>query len=834
MQGFKKTLVALLAVTMVLGLVGTAFAAPEDVVGTKYEDAVVRLMALGVFTGDDKGNFNPDTAINRAEATAVVIRALGWEKSADQMKGITKFADVNADPGLQWATGYINLAVSEGIIVGYPDGRFGGRDDVTYAQIAKMMLYAMKYGVTVEGGVWPNAVLAKAADLKLTKGLSVAANAPIPRGDVAKLVDNALDVPTMVQVSWGDTQMWQPTGDTLLQKLGYEEIEGLVFEVAAVNDSLKDNQIRVKIEKDEFGKYNLIESYKPGDYFGLDVKVWVNDDDEAVFIEPVTKAENVIYDRVDGNVGSGKIVTLLVKEKDYKEHADEATIYINGELKSFGDLKDGYFGKFVLKDNRVWFADVYKLASGDGSNGAIVKSIDGETVKYITSSDTEKKLRLGDADSYVLYKDGKEIALSDVKADDVLYWFKDGDDYIIFVAGTKLEGELEKVRRDSIVIDGEKYSLSSDKGTGITTVSSDDDDSVDLYADADTMLEDLGGEEVVVLLDLHGYVRHIRGDAESTSTVRGVALNWWKTGTGYIKVFTSKGEKVTYEFDKLTTYRKFTDSGSGNWDAGAEPAAGSVYAVKLTLNADGEVKEVKDLQISTTANDIGVKKIDKNGYLMINNTDKRIYVTDSTVFIDAATDKDDPEIVSWDSVKDSKNLDVKVLVLDGGGTADEAKLVVFTKNFTDIKPTSVKYAVVTDQWSHRGDTMITLHTVGGEEEDFEAVGKEVYHEKGAMVVYRVNAKGQADIRAGVAKADRAPFEVKKVDGRWIEPESGSKIRVASNAIVYDATDGLDEVDLGDISAGDKIAIMWEYDDDTPPKFLPDTQAMVIIITELAP
>ncbi len=35
MQGFKKSLVALLAVAMVLSLVGPVFAAPADVEGTK-------------------------------------------------------------------------------------------------------------------------------------------------------------------------------------------------------------------------------------------------------------------------------------------------------------------------------------------------------------------------------------------------------------------------------------------------------------------------------------------------------------------------------------------------------------------------------------------------------------------------------------------------------------------------------------------------------------------------------------------------------------------------------------------------------------------------------
>jgi len=165
MKKARKLLVALLVLTFVLSSFSVGFA--QDAEEEKLPTEVVRAQALGILKGDDQGNLNLDKPITRAEALALIVRISGLEASAELMKGQTQFADVNPDPSLQWATGYINLGVGQGIINGYPDGTFKGNNQVTYAEMAKMILYAMNYGVTVEGGQWPAAVMGKADDLDI-------------------------------------------------------------------------------------------------------------------------------------------------------------------------------------------------------------------------------------------------------------------------------------------------------------------------------------------------------------------------------------------------------------------------------------------------------------------------------------------------------------------------------------------------------------------------------------------------------------------------------------------------------------------------------------------
>lgn len=73
--------------------------------------------------------FNRDAAINRAEAAAMVVRALGRQPDY----AFASFKDnetVNANP----YAGYIKVAQQEGIITGYPDGEFKPYNYITRAQ----------------------------------------------------------------------------------------------------------------------------------------------------------------------------------------------------------------------------------------------------------------------------------------------------------------------------------------------------------------------------------------------------------------------------------------------------------------------------------------------------------------------------------------------------------------------------------------------------------------------------------------------------------------------------------------------------------------------------
>ncbi|MGB4437978.1 MAG: S-layer homology domain-containing protein, partial [Sedimentibacter sp.] len=138
----KKVLSLVLAMAMILSSFSFAFALPSDVEGTDYANAVARLEALDIIVGYEDGTFKPDNSITRAEFAAIAIRALGMEDIAIGSVANTKFADVR---GTHWASGYVNLATAQGIIVGYPDGTFNPEAQVTYSEAIAMIVRLLGY-----------------------------------------------------------------------------------------------------------------------------------------------------------------------------------------------------------------------------------------------------------------------------------------------------------------------------------------------------------------------------------------------------------------------------------------------------------------------------------------------------------------------------------------------------------------------------------------------------------------------------------------------------------------------------------------------------------------
>ena len=80
MRNLKKILALVLALVMSLSLMMTASAATDFKDDGSIEDyrlAIEVLHGLGVFNGDQDGNFNPKSEITRAEVAAIIYR-IAW------------------------------------------------------------------------------------------------------------------------------------------------------------------------------------------------------------------------------------------------------------------------------------------------------------------------------------------------------------------------------------------------------------------------------------------------------------------------------------------------------------------------------------------------------------------------------------------------------------------------------------------------------------------------------------------------------------------------------------------------------------------------------------
>ena len=471
-----KSMVAFLVVAAMLFASFTTFAYNDVAADADYASAVEVLSALEILKGDDKGNFNPDNTITRAEAAAVIVRTLGWEEAAKGAAGATQFTDVAAD---HWGSGYINMAAQAGIIAGHGDGTFGPEDPVTYEQIVKMLVCALGYEPkALTKGAYPTGYLITANEAKLTAGVSGAAGQEAPRKIVAQLTFNALDIPMMTQEGWGsdisyvinDGKKDRDYRTLLTEQLGLVKVYGTIDKVV---DDREEGTTSFKIDAADKANVNVLtadiaEDLKNGanPFFAKDIDVSgaLNLKAYAYLLPVDEKAAK--YELIAlAIVGAEDSVTLAFADVDYatdtftwNDEKDEAKVnadtkyYLNGEdstkSEATGKIKDLNIGSVTLvlnADDEEKIDAVYV----DYSYTAIVKSVAAE--KALIRLTNGKKIDLDttkDALEFLTYslKDdkGNDVAIEDLKENDVLTIkaSKDELSWTIVVSTATVEGKI--------------------------------------------------------------------------------------------------------------------------------------------------------------------------------------------------------------------------------------------------------------------------------------------------------------------------------------------------------------------------------------------------------
>lgn len=199
----KRFLSFILALTLAVSLVPSAFAASDEAV-----QAANALHTLGLFNGtgtDANGNpiYDLDRAPTREEAITMLIRLMGKESDAKGYNWEMPFTDVSG-----WAKPYVGAAYSWGLTSGTSETTFGGKQKVSAMQYLTFVLRALDY----EDGTdfqWDKAW--KLSDeIGLTSG-QYTSDRSMTRGDVAIISLKALSISN--KYNW-----------TLLEQLLNEEI----------------------------------------------------------------------------------------------------------------------------------------------------------------------------------------------------------------------------------------------------------------------------------------------------------------------------------------------------------------------------------------------------------------------------------------------------------------------------------------------------------------------------------------------------------------------------------------------------------------------------------
>jgi len=229
----------------------TAFANFSDIkLGDNGYTEISVLSAIGIMNGDSDGSFKPDNTMTRAEFCAVIVRFLGVPDSGVG-NAQTIFTDV---PQLHWASGYIMMAYSAGLINGVGDDKFDPESDITYEQAIKIIVSSLGYAPKAASmGGYPNGYIMVAAQEKITIGKLTLTDAA-KRVEIAKMLFRALTVPNMEQTVFGG-----PNGaeyqrieavTVLFTKAGIIEVTAEVSEgvikYTGVDETVKLNGLTIK------------------------------------------------------------------------------------------------------------------------------------------------------------------------------------------------------------------------------------------------------------------------------------------------------------------------------------------------------------------------------------------------------------------------------------------------------------------------------------------------------------------------------------------------------------------------------------------------------------
>lgn len=248
----KRFLSFILALTLAVSLVPSAFAASDEAV-----QAANALHTLGLFNGtgtDANGNpiYDLDRAPTREEAITMLIRLMGKEEIAKDHDRKMPFTDVSG-----WAKPYVGAAYSWGLTSGTSETTFGGKQKVSAMQYLTFVLRALDY----EDGTdfqWDKAW--KLSDeIGVTSG-QYTSDRSITRGDVAIISLKALSISN--KYNW-----------TLLEQLLNEKIISQKMVKKSGIDIIPDfnsSSTRFQYVKDRAKFYRLCDgtfwSYTSDDY----------------------------------------------------------------------------------------------------------------------------------------------------------------------------------------------------------------------------------------------------------------------------------------------------------------------------------------------------------------------------------------------------------------------------------------------------------------------------------------------------------------------------------------------------------------------------------------
>ena len=682
MRNLKRALSLALASIMLLGMmvVGTS-ASYADVDAQDNLEAISVLQAVGIMSGDDKGNFNPDQKVTRTEMAVIMCNLLGLT-----VGGSHPFTDVPS-----WANGYVAACYNNGIIAGYSATKYGGNDSVTAVQASLMIMKALGYfGYAGEfGDSWILATVKQANEIDLYDGVSAYTDQEMTRNDIAQMVLNALECDVMVVREEGGLNV-DGNGISVSQKPTYTK-------TPADNNSGKDYASRsgektMQLCEKLYGN-DLKKNTETVDSFSRPATQWTYKDNVITTAKAstLTYLDEVKLGTIYSDLGLGsaiakenvKFVTDGGTADDGQANDNSTNLADLGltgsnqatKIGAKGTVTEVYYDRDAATDKVVIVMYNYYLAQATEDYDKDDKEVD---VKIFDSINTTATLK------------AEDFAVSNVKKDDYLVVTIAGSTVKSVAPATTVENVVVSTARakDYVTADGTKYTYnaaavadSKTLGYSLMTANGYDinGDGYNLYLDPNGFVLGVKGYDAGVKLDDYVFIKDI--SSNGFDAIAKALFTDGTTKTITVSKVNDKDPDTTGDDDSVDEFKKGQDDNK-------------FYTFELDSNGNYKLTDVASsispaevAQGSATDQDItaSVNPIESNRTQYANNN--TVFIAKDKVYTGV---KNAPKITSVTSsaqndvyyLYDKDNRLMLVYATKGGSVETSSENVVYILNNT--------------------------------------------------------------------------------------------------------------------------------------------------------
>ena len=623
----KKLLALVLALVMTMSLVTISNAAFKDADKIDYKEAVDVMNAVGVFIGDEKGNFNAKENLTREQAAKIIAYLELGEKAADALVGSATFTDVAAT---RWSAGFVSYCAQAGVVSGY-DGKFDPAGQLTALQFGKMLLVEIGYDAKAAGMVgtdWAINTSKLLATTGLMNGIDGSVNQVLTREKAAQMCLNALKTPTVeyatkgsnITVNGAEINFGASTPTYVTNTIAKEQT---ISKDKLTNSGEYTIELGEKLYKklvlsdttDAFGRPTrtwTFENKKVGEYVkDADLEYTAGTDYEVVYADlGLTKSAKITEYYVDGKTTTPAVASVTKNDDDHEFGA-------NGVLTQVWYDDDN--NTVIVTEINTYVGKISAVTKASGSDERSV-TINGLTKPGTLNKYETESFEKSDLISYTAAYD-KATGRYDVQSAAILE--KSTTGLLTKWNGKAIVGTVGN-SANNFTVDSETYKYSANFYV------------VDENGAASQIYNfDVNKADVNVYLDAYGYALYIAGveGTKNYATVIGVgSTNPYGDRTTGVTLLLPDGTQ------KAVTAK--LKSGSAALTAG-NLVNNYIGDIVTYVEKNGVYELTVQDNYDTTAASIGTNATFTNGKSELKLGSTKYYATSETIFMVATKDGSD-------------------------------------------------------------------------------------------------------------------------------------------------------------------------------------------------